>query len=96
MTKNNNKVKLLTDADACINVKILSIKEGLIEYSNVQFIRIVSEKYNLIIMKDYLPIIGEVVGKIEIQFFSNTVKIDNIVGYYIHKQNTFNLFVKEE
>lgn len=96
MAKKDNKVKLLTDADACINVKILSMKDGLIEYSDVQFIRIVSEKYNLIIMKDYLPIMGEIVGKIELELVTNTVKIDNIVGYYIHKQNNFNLFLKEE
>lgn len=92
----NNKVKLLTDAGACISVKILSMKDGLIEYSNVQFIRIVSKKYNLIIMKDYLPIMGEIAGKIEIELANNTIKMDDIVGYYIHKQNNFNLFLKEE
>lgn len=96
MTKKNDNVKLLTDSNACINVKIMSMKEGLIEYSEVQFIRIVSSKYNLIIMKDYLPIIGEISGRIEIELVNDCVKFENIVGYYIHKQNSFNLFVKEE
>ena len=37
------------------------------KYNDVKFIRIVSDKYNLIILKDYLPIIGEIIGNIEIE-----------------------------
>ena len=37
------KVKLLTGAGAAINVKILSLKNRLTEYSDVQFIRILSK-----------------------------------------------------
>lgn len=90
------KAKLLTDAGAAINVKILSMKNGLIEYSDVQFIRILSKDYNLIIMKDYLPIIGEVTGKVEIERINSTVKLEKIVGYYIHRHNEFKLFIKED
>ena len=47
-------------------------------------------------MKDYLPIIGEIEGNIEIETLKETIKLENIVGYYIHKHNEFNLFLKED
>ena len=37
-----------------ILVRIFDLDHGLTEYPNVKFIRIVSEKYNLLIMKDYM------------------------------------------
>lgn len=90
------KVKLLTDAGAAINVKVLSLKNGLTEYSDVQFIRILSKDYNLIIMKDYLPIMGEIDGTVEIERINTTVKLEKIIAYYMHKHNEFKLFIKEE
>ena len=89
-------VKLLTDSNPEINVRILNIKTGLIEYKEVEFIKILSKDYNLIVMKDYLPMIGEIQGSIEIETQNENIKMDNIVGYYIHKYNQFNLFIKEE
>lgn len=97
MEKINDKdTKKITTDERTITVKILSMKKGFLEYEDVQFIRIKSEKYNLIIMKDYLPIIGEIEGNIEIETVKETIKLENIVGYYIHKHNEFNLFLKED
>jgi len=50
-----------------ISVKVLNIKKGTQILNNVKFIRILSDKYNLLIMRDYLPIIGEVNGSVEIE-----------------------------
>lgn len=89
------QVKLLEDKPKEIVAEILNIKKGLITYENVQYIKIVSKEYNLIIMKDYLPIIGEIEGRVEIETNKEHIKLENIVGYYIHKYNRFKLFVKE-
>ena len=89
----NNK---LTEDQGSISVNILSMKNGLEEYTDVQFIRILSQKYNLIILKDYLPIIGEIKGNIEIERLNETIKLQSIVGYFIHKHNQFNLFLRDE
>ena len=86
----------LTEDQGSINVNVLSMKNGLENYEDVQFIRILSKKYNLIILKDYLPIIGEIKGNIEIERLKETIKLENIVGYYIHKHNQFNLFLRDE
>ncbi len=93
---NNSNNSKLTEDQGSIIVKVLSMKNGLVEYDDVQFIRILSKKYNLIILKDYLPVIGEIRGDIEIERLKETIKLQNIVGYYIHKHNQFNLFLRDE
>ena len=49
-----------------ITVQLLNIAGDVKLYEDVKFIKIRSQKYNLIIMKDYLPIIGEIQGEIQI------------------------------
>ena len=73
-------------------VQLLNINGGVKQYEDVKFIKIVSKKYNLIIMRDYLPIIGEVQGEIEIGREEDTVNLEKVRGYFMHKHNKFNLF----
>ena len=40
--------------------RIYSIKTGMREIEHVQLIRVKSEKYNLLIMEDYMPVLGEI------------------------------------
>ncbi len=79
-----------------ITVIILSIKTGLTKYEDVKLIKIMSKKYQLTIMKDYIPIVGEIEGKIEIVTRNDSIILENINGYYMHRQNKFKLFVKED
>lgn len=88
------KQKAEEQKDNGILVKVLSMEDGLLEYENIEFIRITSKDYNLMIMKDYLPVIGEIKGKVEFQSKEGNVKLENITAYYMHKHNEFNLFVK--
>ena len=79
-----------------MSVKLLNINTGLTEYENVKFIKIKSKQYNLLIMEDYLPIIGEVDGNVKIETINETIELNNIRGYFMNKKNQFNLFIKEE
>ena len=47
-------------------------------------------------MKDYIPIIGEIEGTVEIELSNKTIKFENIKAFYMNKHNQFKLFVKEE
>ena len=58
-----------------IKVRIFDMKQGLTEYENIKTIRIISKDYNLLIMKDYMPIIGEIVGSVDING-ENTVQLN--------------------
>lgn len=75
-------------------VKVLDVKKEIQTYDKIKYVRILSKKYNLLIMRDYLPIIGEIEGSIEIEG-ENFIKIENIKGYYMNKNNVFNLIIKE-
>lgn len=74
----------------------MSLKEGLIIYKDVKIIRIKSKKYALTIMQDYLPIMGEIDGNVELEFIEKAEKIENIIAYYVHEHNQFKLFIKEK
>lgn len=78
-----------------ITVKIITISKGLEYIENVKAIRIKSDDYNLLILKDYMPIIGEVNGMVEIETIEETKVLENIIAYYIHSNNEFELIVRE-
>ena len=64
------------------------------EIDNVKLIRIKSDKYNLLIMKDYWPVVGEINGKIVIEA-EESITYDNIVGFFSLSHNVFHLIIKE-
>ena len=76
-------------------VKILSLKRGVEVLENVVSIKINSKKYNLLIMKNYTPIIGDISGTIEVQSENSSKTYENINGYYLNINNEFRLMLKE-
>lgn len=96
MNNEKENVKDATNSVAKMKVKILNIQKGLTIYDNVSMIKVKSKKYNLSIMEDYLPVIGEIDGDVEIIAINDFVKLTNIIGYYMLKHNEFKLFIKEE
>ena len=62
---------------------------------NVKIIRVKSEEYNLLIMKDYWPVVGEINGKVTIEADENYT-YDNINGFYTLSHNVFHLIIKEK
>lgn len=78
-----------------IKVKIFDIKNGLRVYDNIKIIRIISKDYNLLIMKDYLPIIGEIEGSIDIKNDEVNLSFKDIKAFYMNSDNIFNLMIKE-
>ena len=79
-----------------IKVRIFDLKKGLIEYEHIKVIRIVSKDYNLLIMQDYLPIIGEIDGSIDIKNEEIELNYPKIKAFYMNSGNVFNLMIKEE
>jgi len=77
-----------------MKVRVFNL-DGLVEYENVKIVRIVSKDYNLLIMKDYLPIIGEIEGTVDIKGDDLEVSLKDIKAFYMNSNNEFNLMVKE-
>ena len=78
-----------------IKVRIFDLRKGLVEYEHIKVIRIVSKDYNLLIMQDYLPIIGEIEGSIDIKNEEVELNFKDIKAFYMNSDNVFNLMIKE-
>lgn len=78
-----------------IKVRIFDMAHGLREYEDIKIIRIISKDYNLLIMKDYLPIIGEIEGSVDIKNDTVDLSFKDIKAFYMNSENIFNLMIKE-
>ena len=79
-----------------ITATVLGIDEGFQKFEQVDMIRIKSEKYTLLIMDDYMPVIGRIDGMVEIVSGEDTRSFEPIHGFYTHRKNTFELLIKED
>ena len=78
-----------------IKVRVFDMEHGLVEYENVKTVKIVSKDYNLLIMKDYLSVIGEIVGNVELKGEDVDVSFKGIKAFYMNSKNVFNLMIEE-
>ena len=78
-----------------MKVRVFDLKHGLVEYEDVKIVRIISKDYNLLIMIDYLPIIGEVEGSIDIQGDNVDISFKDIKAFYMNSNNVFTLMINE-
>lgn len=81
--------------DELIKAKIVSMESGLLNYENIEMIRIKSKRHTLLIMKNFMPVIGELEGSVEFVFKEYTLLFENLKGYYMHKKNEFSLLVEK-
>ena len=79
-----------------ITATVLGIDEGFQKFEQVDMIRIKSEKYTLLIMDDYMPVIGRIDGMVEIVSGDDTRSFQPLHGFYTHRKNTFELLIKED
>lgn len=76
-------------------VRVFELNHGLREYDEIKVVRITSKDYNLLIMVDYLPILGEFDGNIDIKGNDVDLTFKNIRGFYMNSNNVFNLMISE-
>lgn len=79
-----------------IEVIVISFMNGYQIYHNVRLIRIKSIKYNLLIMVDYMPVVGELDGDIAIVSEDDEVIMKDIQGFYVMRNNVFKLLIRED
>ncbi len=79
-----------------ITARVISMKDGLKEITGVSMIRIKSREYNLLIMEDYMPVIGEIEGNVTIVSGDGEHKEEDIKGFFSHRKNMFSLMISED
>ena len=78
-----------------MKVRIFNLARGLVEYEHIKVIRIISKNYNLLVMQDYLPILGEIEGSVDIKNEEIEINYKDIKAFYMNSNNVFNLMIKE-
>ena len=77
-----------------ILVNVFELETGLTTYKDCEYIRIIDEKYNLLVMLDYTPIIGELNGNVDIMYNGKEIHYKNIKASYMNSNNVFNLMIQ--
>lgn len=90
-----NKVDEL-DRLGIMDAEVISMKTGLQMFDHVSLIRIISSRFNLLIMEDYLPVIGEIEGDVCIMSQEEEYRLERIRGFFCHRSNRFSLMLREE
>ena len=78
-----------------LKVRVFDMNQGLTEFENIKSVRLTSKDYNLLIMEDYMPIIGEIVGSVDITGDNTNTSYKQIKGFYMNRENVFNLMIEE-
>lgn len=81
--------------EVSMEVKIFSLTKGLEILENIKAIRIKSKDYNLLIMPDYMPLLGEIVGSIDFEGENISKSYEYIDAYYMNSDNVFSLIIRE-
>ena len=77
-------------------VKIFTLKKGLRKLEDVSAIRIKSKDYNLLILKDYIAIMGRITGEFSIEVNDDIIEYKNVDAYYVNSNNEFNVIIAGE
>lgn len=79
-----------------LKVKVFSLKNGLEVLEDISTIRIKSKDYTLLIMPDYIPVLGEIEGNIDFEGINTSRHFEAIEGYYMNTDNVFSLIIRKE
>ena len=66
-----------------ISAEIVDRETGVEQFDNIRMIRLKSHDHNLLIMEDFMPVIGEIAGFVELVFDNETIQYNPIHGFYI-------------
>lgn len=90
----SKKVRL--EEQEYFEVMVISFRSGFQIYHNVKLVRILSKEYNLIIMVDYMPVLGELDGALSIVTENEETNIEHVRGFYVMRNNMLKILIRED
>lgn len=79
-----------------IRASVFTLSEGMKIFEDAAVVRVISSDYNILILKDYMPLLGKVEGRAQIAGAGGSMEYENIRGYYMFRQNEFELLIDED
>ena len=77
-----------------IRARVIDEEHGLRLLSGVYAVRLQSRDYSLLIMEDYMPMLGQIDGTVVFLTEEREVRLEKIQGFYKHQHNEFTLLVE--
>ena len=96
MAKNNRQSTIEENTKGGILAKVYSLNDGLSVYKNVTLVRLTGKDQNLLILHNYLPLIGKLDGSVEIVTEDQVKILKGIRGFYMFRNNQFDLLIEED
>ncbi|MCC8139683.1 MAG: hypothetical protein LIO67_05210 [Lachnospiraceae bacterium] len=84
------------DSGRRMRARVISIRDGVEDFESVRIVHVDSSRYNLMLMPDYTPSIGEVEGTVRIVTDERVETYERVKGFFMLRDNEFQLLVKEE
>lgn len=78
-----------------IQAQVSSFEHGLQIYKDINIVRVKGPDSNLFIMEDYMPIIGQINGRVDFIGKENMITLENVSGFFCHEHNVFFLLIKD-
>lgn len=79
-----------------IRASVFTLSEGMKVFEDAAVVRVISSDYNILILKDYMPLLGKVEGRVQIAGAGGSAEYENIRGYYMFRKNEFELLIDED
>jgi len=96
MAKNNRQTSIEETTRGGLLVKVFSLTDGLSVYEDVTLVRLTGKDQNLLILRNYLPLIGKLDGNVEIVTHDQVEQLKGIRGFYMFRNNQFDLLIEED
>jgi hypothetical protein len=77
-----------------IQAQVSSFQDGLQIYKDISIVRVRSRESNLLIMEDYMPIIGQLDGGVDLIGKEEIHTLEDVKGFFCHEHNVFFLLLK--
>ena len=88
--------KTKRDAPGGIRARVIDEEHGLRLLSGVYAVRVQSSGYSLLIMEDYMPMLGQVDGTVVFLTAEREMRLEKVQGFYKHQHNEFTLLIENE
>lgn len=85
-----------TAGPGVIRARVIDEENGLRLITGVSVVRLRSKAYNLLIMEDYLPALGQVDGSVTFLTQDKEYQLDGVKGFYKHQHNEFTLLLEKQ
>lgn len=89
-----NLVDYAESGSGRIQAQVSSFQHGLQIYKDINIVRIRGVDSNLLIMEDYMPIIGQIDGRVDFIGKESMITLEKVKGFFCHEHNVFFLLVK--